>query len=153
MNDREIDRAIEAWKVSVQVQQHFNDIEMKIRNYALTLLLAVLASAGVAFREDEWEVAIVVLAAGVLVWLLFWLMDELWYHRLLIGAVTNALEIESQLRDDVPGIDLSTRIKDASAIVLGKRKREFRSKHKIRLFYWGVAFLLIVLMIAICLSS
>src|SRR5437899_2602163 len=30
--------AIEVWKAAVEVQKHFNDLELRIRNYAVTLL-------------------------------------------------------------------------------------------------------------------
>ena len=34
------DAVVEAWKKTVDVQQQFNDIELRIRNYAITLLVA-----------------------------------------------------------------------------------------------------------------
>jgi hypothetical protein len=36
----------EAWKTAVEVQQHFNTIEMQIRNIAVTVLTAAIAAAG-----------------------------------------------------------------------------------------------------------
>src|SRR5262245_28698375 len=115
MTDEEKDRAarsFEAWKVAVDVQKHFNDIEMRIRNYALTLLLAVLAGAGLALREHqavilfgvEVSLATIILAAGFVVWVAFYFMDELWYHKLLLGAVKQAADIERALDVIAPGI-------------------------------------------------
>jgi hypothetical protein len=42
---------IEAWKQTIQVQQHFNDLELRIRNYAITLLGALFGVAAYAFKE------------------------------------------------------------------------------------------------------
>lgn len=154
MDDKKIDRGLEVWKTAITVQQHFNDIEMKIRNYALTLLLAVLGAAGIAVREEAFlsvgsftlALGAVLLWAGLLVWIAFYFMDAHWYHRLLLGAVGQAMDLENELTAHVPGIGLSNRIKDESAIRWGrKRKREIRSADKIRIFYWGIAIVLIAL--------
>jgi hypothetical protein len=149
MTKDEIDRALEAWKVTVEVQQHFNDLEMRVRNYALTLLLAVVAGAGLALREHEqvdlfsWSMPLssLVLLAGLLAWLAFYLMDELWYHRLLVGAVKNGLEIEESLTPYVLGIGLTRAIGEASPLTVGKY--QMHSKHKIRLFYGIIAAILL----------
>lgn len=46
-----LEQAVDAWKQTVQVQEHFNDIELRIRNFAITLLLATLGAAGVAMKD------------------------------------------------------------------------------------------------------
>ena len=43
--------AIDVWKKIVDVQQHFNDIELRIRNYALTIFTATIA--GIGFLEKS----------------------------------------------------------------------------------------------------
>jgi hypothetical protein len=157
--DEKIRRGLEAWKVAVTVQQHFNDIEMKIRNYALTLLLAVFGAAGLAVREEAYisllgltvALGAVVLFAGLLVWMAFYFMDELWYHRLLLGAVKQAIELEKELQDDVPGIGLTNKIKDESALKWrwGDEDYELRSTGKIRVFYWFIAGVLLLLAVLV----
>jgi hypothetical protein len=158
MTDEEINRGLEAWKVTVEVQQHFNDIEMKIRNYALTLLLAVAAAAGVALRENRPGLAIWILVAGLVAWAAFYFMDEWWYHRLLIGAVKHGLELEDELRHSIPGIGLSNSIKNASAIHVGFGKEESGGKRwtfdisstwKIRIFYGVIAIIFLIAIIAV----
>jgi hypothetical protein len=42
---------LEMWKQTVQVQMHFNDIEMKVRTAAITVLTFVLGGASLALRE------------------------------------------------------------------------------------------------------
>jgi hypothetical protein len=74
-----IDRVIEIWKKTVDVQQHFNDLEMRIRNYAITVLGALLGFSGYLWKEQAvaqiWgcEVSLValVLLGSVVVWLSF----------------------------------------------------------------------------------
>ena len=37
-NDESTQFALETWKKTVDVQQHFNDLEMRIRNFAITVV-------------------------------------------------------------------------------------------------------------------
>jgi len=39
------------WKTTVVVQQHFNDLELRIRNFAVTLLVTVIGAAALALKE------------------------------------------------------------------------------------------------------
>ena len=86
---------IEVWKQTIQVQQHFNDIELRIRNYAITLLGAVFGVAAYAFKEHApTGVIIGLLLGGLILSYAFYFMDRHWYHRLLIGSVKHGLFIE-----------------------------------------------------------
>ena len=151
MTNEQIEHELEAWKVTVQVQQHFNDIELKIRNFALTLVVAVLGAAGFALREQAevglWgrttSLATVLLLAGLIGWGAFYFVDRIWYHRLLLGAVTHGRSIEQRLVTDVPGIRLTEAISEASPHKIGKW--EMHSDHKIIFFYSVIGSLLIVL--------
>lgn len=40
-----MDFVIEAWKKTIDVQQHFNTIEMQIRNIAVTVLTATIGAS------------------------------------------------------------------------------------------------------------
>jgi len=96
---------IEIWKKAVDVQQHFNDIEMRIRNFAITLAVGVVGALAITLKEHlVLELFGGSISAGVLVLLVgvfgigaFWFMDRLWYHRLLVGAVKHAASIETHL--------------------------------------------------------
>jgi hypothetical protein len=151
MRDEEIQWELEAWKVTVQVQQHFNDIELKVRNLALTLLVAVLGAAGLALREQAevrilggtTSLATVLLLAGAVGWGAFYFVDRIWYHRLLLGAVTHGRDIEKRLSSQVPGIGLTESISQSSPYKLWKRW-ELHSDHKIALFYSAIGALLVV---------
>lgn len=181
----EMKYTIEAWKQSVDVQQHFNEICMKIRNYYITVVTALLALIGVIlsrvtdpfFAIGPWDVhtALPVLAAIVLASYLFYFIDRHWYHRLLLGAVRNALEIENHLDNSVTGIQLTTKIGDASPIdvsswapgsvllwLLGvvfgadpriRRDNMIHSDAKISIFYKSIAAMFAVLFVATALSG
>lgn len=52
--DAEINRLIEAWKHSLSVQQHFNDLSLRIRNIAVTVLGAGLAATGILVDKEYY---------------------------------------------------------------------------------------------------
>lgn len=113
---------LEAWKTTVQVQQHFNDIAMKIRSLAITVLTAVLAAAAVAIKDgtklDVFGVSVplgsALLFVGAVTWALFYFVDQIWYHRLLLGAVKHGLALEKKLAAYGDGFGLTTAIKKES---------------------------------------
>jgi hypothetical protein len=80
---------VEAWKTTVQVQQHFNDIEMKIRSLAITVLTAVLAAAAVAIKngtkldvsDHGVPLGSALLLVGAITWGLFFFVDKIWSNR------------------------------------------------------------------------
>jgi hypothetical protein len=106
---------VEIWKTIIGVQMHFNDIEMRIRSIFITLVLALCASIG--FLTDKkpavvlggitiFFVALVPLL-GVVATYLFYFIDRHWYHRLLVGAVKHAIEIEKKHTETMPELALS----------------------------------------------
>jgi hypothetical protein len=128
---------VEAWKKTVDVQQHFNDIEMRVRNLALTILGAVVAFA--KFLDLRGEGAAAVLPQGFLFIALvvliaaFWFMDKHWYHRLLMGAVMEGAALEKALNDLGVPITLGTNISAQSPITIFRRR--MHSSFKVDLFY------------------
>jgi hypothetical protein len=143
------DRAyyLEVWKKTVDVQQHFNDLELRIRNLAVTVLGAILSLAAfsvektitIRLYERTVPVAVLLVIVALITWGAFYLMDRHWYHRLLIGAVKHGLEIEKLL----PGASLTKAIGDESPIKIGNR--QIRSTNKMDLFYSLIGAALIVL--------
>jgi hypothetical protein len=154
-----VDHQIDAWKTTVEVQMHFNDIEMKVRGLGITLVTAILGAAALAIR-DATEVRIfgsniqlgsVVLAAGLVVWGAIWFVDQVWYHRLLLGAVAHGEHLEELLEESVPGIGLAKSIRLHSAYPVpilrnaDGKSRTLRSNQKMNLFYGIVAGILLLL--------
>lgn len=148
---------VDVWKKIVDVQQHFNDMEMRIRSYAITLLVAVLGAAALGIEEGisvpvfglHPPLGALVLAAGLLGWLSFYLMDRLWYHRLLQGAVMQGVEIENRIRPVLPEIALSDAIKVASPFKWFGKWGSVGSNQKMDIFYGTVAAILAALIFAI----
>lgn len=148
---------VEVWKKTVDVQQHFNDIELRIRGLALTVLTAVLGAAALALRYRlalhvqglKIELASVLVIVGFIVWMAFYFVDQVWYHRLLIGAVRHGEMLEEMLNEKVPGIGLTKRISQESPYSFRflRKSRRIHSKHKLKIFYWSIAVLLIVAVI------
>jgi hypothetical protein len=140
---------IEIWKTIIDVQKHFNELEMRIRNVAVTVLAAFLAAAGFTMKENMhvtlWigrvSLTSLVLLGAALCWLAFYGMDRFWYHRLLIGSVKQGLVAEGALAATYPEIRLTKAIGDESPITIGSR--QIHSSRKIDIFYWLIASLLL----------
>jgi hypothetical protein len=125
---------------------HFNGIELQIRNYAVTLLVAVTGAAAYAFKTNfnldigghSFSMALAVLPAGILGWSAFYFMDRLWYHKLLLGAVYQTLALEKLL----PELELSHAVGRESPIRVGTKG--IHSTEKIDFFYTaGLIFLIL----------
>jgi hypothetical protein len=130
----EQERLIEVWKQIVDVQMHFNDMLMRTRNYALTLLLATLGAAGVALEKlpamtgAGWSAAglslpSVLLLAGEVGLFAFYFLDRFYYHPLLVASVAKATEIEQWLFRTNPAIDLTATISTFSRVVVIRKTR------------------------------
>lgn len=147
-----IGRSLEVWKTVITVQQHFNDIEMRIRNFALTLLVAILGASALAFRERRTifilefrtSLATLLLIGGTITWLAFYFVDQIWYHRLLVGAVGHGMELETLLAKHVPGIGLTQAIGKASPNRLFGLVT-LHSRHKMKIFYFVIVAILLFL--------
>lgn len=163
MTGEERDAYIEMWKQTIDVQKHFNDIELRIRGLALTVLTFVLGGASLAIRDGtkirlywfDLQMGTLILAFGTLLWLTFYFVDQVWYHRLLIGAVVHGQELERELRKVLPIAGLTHRISENSPylvkISIAKKvlwQYEIHSNQKISFFYWFVAILLIIVALA-----
>lgn len=118
---------LDAWKKMVDVQQHFNDIELRIRHFAVTVFAATFAALAYALEHPQ-ELTLLgyktPLTTGVLVvsltsWLAFYFMDRWWYHQLLKGSVLEAIDLEKQLQQHFRNINLTTRIGERSPIKYG----------------------------------
>ena len=143
MTDPELDRLVEAWKMTVQVQQHFNDIELRIRALVITVLTAVVGAVAVAVQQNRADLGAAIAFVGIIATVVFWFVDEIWYHRLLLGSVQNGLVLEGILPT---GFGLTKAIGDSSpwtapAILGGKT---LHSTDKLRVFYVGLGLMLAV---------
>jgi hypothetical protein len=151
-----LDARIDIWKKIVDVQMHFNELEMKIRNFAVLLLSAFIGAAGLSLKEDirltHWNIplATAILGAASAVVLLFYFVDRVWYHPLLKGSVFAGLNIEDEIdtAHTMPGIRLTNTIGSHSAVRVPLFKKDLRSGTKISLFYLSTFALFLGLSIA-----
>ena len=156
---------VEIWKKVVDVQQHFNDLELRIRNFALALTGTFLALGGYAIKETvstrlfgiDVSVASLIVLAAIVPLSAFYFMDKWWYHKLLDGAVQAGIASEAQLRALGYDVALGTKISEASPItnrLYGKKidstcpfytlpKRQMHSRHKMDVFY-GILFISLI---------
>lgn len=135
---------IEIWKKIVEVQQHFNDLELRIRNFALIVTGAFLGLGGYAIKDAgivklfglEVSIAGLVVVSAIFPLTAFYFMDRLWYHRLLDGSVYAGIEAETALKDLGYKVDLGFKIKEHSPFKLWLTKEKMiRSATKMDLFY------------------
>jgi hypothetical protein len=148
MDDREFAHeqrklAFEAWKSIVDVQMHFNDMVMRVRNLAITLLAAIFGAAALSLEKNLYfhvfnrdiHIAFWIICFGTLAWLGVGLMDWGYYNRLLLGAVKKATDIEEQNKID-PIFGMVGMITEES-----RRVGPFRiyARHKILFFYLFIA--------------
>jgi hypothetical protein len=173
MDNDERRSIIEIWKTIVEVQQHFNDIAMKIRGLFITIAVAVAAAQGFLF-EKRLSVSIgtvTVLFAtflpliGIVATYLFYFIDRYWYHKLLLGAVLQGGMIEEKYAQELPELGLGKQISDQSPVELKswfgrriadlvvsddryKRNKKLHSDAKIELFYKSIVLLFFLWFIA-----
>lgn len=135
---------LEVWKATIEVQKHFNELSLRVRSLAVTVLGAFLAAAGYALKEkaavsflgQQVSLTGMILLGALVCWSAFYVMDRLWYHRLLRAAVQHGRTVEASVSDAVPGIGLTTAIDDASPLW------GMRAGHRLSIFYGFIAVLL-----------
>ncbi|KHT31883.1 hypothetical protein [Pectobacterium carotovorum] len=141
---------VDIWKQVINTQQHFNDLGMKIRNFAILILSAFIGAIGVSFKSGysmpifgyPTSVSTILSFGAALIWLLFFFVDVYWYHPLLVGAVKKGMDIEKNIGDELKDIiNLTHYVGKESPVKI--RKLELHSKHKAKVFYLGVFSILI----------
>lgn len=144
---------ISIWEKVVDVQMHFNDLCLRIRNFSISILGVLLGSAAIAYRfagyiiilSHKIPTATIFIGISIVVWISFYLMDRFWYHELLKGAVHHAHEIEKSLKGVAPEIELAQSIRDQS-----HKSLKMSAAKKLNIFYIGI---LIVQVIAFVVLS
>jgi hypothetical protein len=136
---------VDMWKKSVDVQQHFNDIEWRIRGLALTVATFAIGAAGVAAKDGTKVAGVslgtLVVLVGLILWYAFYFVDRVWYHPLLQAAVDHGMQIEAEIKKYLPRAGMTSTIKARSPQSVGKilrfvsRKPTMYSKDKLNWFY------------------
>lgn len=134
---------VEIWKKIVDVQQHFNDLELRIRNFALVVTGAFLGLGGYAIKDggvitllgQVISIAGLVVFSAIIPLFAFYFMDRFWYHRLLEGSVKAGIEAEAALNGLGYKVNLGTEISTASPFKLWPTSWHVHSKTKMDMFY------------------
>ncbi len=150
---------IEIWKKTIEVQQHFNDIGLKIRTAAVTVLSAFIAAIGFSIKENlivtifdsQMALSVVLSLGAMVVWWAFYFMDKNWYHRFLLGAV----EYGEFLEKGNPALFGESGL---TGVIRKKSPNKFcsielHSNHKFYIFYGVPVVLLIIVAYGIYSSS
>lgn len=132
---------IEIWKQTVSVQQHFNDIALKIRNLAMTFLAAVVAGIGLSLKDKlsidfigvQIPVAIIICIGGIIIIQAFLFMDRYWYHQLLMGSVQYGEYLEKEYPHIFGQIGLTSQISASSKV--NYNNKVISSSDKFTIFY------------------
>ena len=155
-----INKKLECWKTTIGVINQFNDLELRIRNFGLTIVGVLLGATPFTLKDMlfihigrfDVSISVFLIIAALIVWLAFYFMDRLWYHDLLKGAVDHGEKIEESLKTEITEIVmLTTRISEASE----KRKLfglQLTSPRKMDMFYGIFALCLILIAIVLCFS-
>jgi hypothetical protein len=167
---------LEAWKKTIDVQQHFNTIQMQIRGTAVTVVTAAVAAAGV-LKGQEVTAAIeamkmnkpvvlptahvlglqlspptLIVAAGLVAWIAFWSIDRLWYHRLLRGAVEHGETLEDLLGNEKAVIlGLTKKISETSRFKSPLTGKKVNAGRRLNWFYALVGIVLCAIAAALAL--
>ena len=161
MNEKEVELEklklqVDVWKKVVDVQQHFNDLEMKVRNFGLLIISAFISAIGVSLKSHyevplfgvDFPVGSIIALVALFVWNLVFFVDVYWYHPLLKGAVVKGIELEKYIEPHLPKMGLTSAIGEASSIKFLFWK-ELRSTTKAKIFYHGVSSALLVISISL----
>ncbi len=142
---------IDIWKNTVDVQKHFNNIEMNIRSFVLTLFTFLIGAIGFGIKENTSlfifsnyvSLGELICIGGLVPIFGFYLLDRHHYHRLLHSAVRNAMLIENNIKNIYPQINLASSIKKGSPIKIPLTKWEINSDKKVDIFYFSLVSILI----------
>lgn len=99
---------LEEWKQVSEMQMHFNDMIIRMRTLAVSVVISVFGAAGFAIGQfedrfvpvagEEVHVAAIVIAFGLILWLTIFAIDYGYYYKLLIGAVRRGWQIDDAFR-------------------------------------------------------
>ncbi len=149
---RVVEVKLEMWKKTIDVQMHFNELEMKIRNFAVLLISAFIGGAGLALKEgmtvDSLNVSLasVLLYSAAFLTIVFYLADRFWYHPLLLGSVIHGMAVEKSLAaSGFSEASLTHAVGDASGVKLLFTDIKIRSSKKIAIFYMPMFLIFAVL--------
>ena len=103
------------WIEYEKIAMHFNELLMQLRLRALAGVSAVVTLSGVFATESDsfnWTLIAFVCSFLLIIWVAIFVIDKLYYERLLSGAIAPILELEKTAEVDNHRILMSTKIRD-----------------------------------------
>jgi hypothetical protein len=146
-----LEALIEDWKTTVQTQQHFNDLQLRLRSFFITLYAAVLTAAAYALKEHAtvpfgpWSITLATIICGFgLIMIVAFYYTDWGYHQLLKGAVAHGTVAEAALKEKLPSAGLTAAISKSSkeSKFLGFIKT--KSDARLNWFYGSLFFVMLV---------
>lgn len=135
--EKELENLIKIWDRTIDVQKHFNDIELKIRQLAITvsglLLGGIITASKLNLSENSNLIPIGFLITAI-IWIVFYFMDKYWYHPLLKGSVYAGIELESQISSKLNFKGLTKHIGEKSPINNKLRIKIFKNMPILEVF-------------------
>ncbi|OGO08870.1 MAG: hypothetical protein A2Y61_06165 [Chloroflexi bacterium RBG_13_60_13] len=99
---------LEEWKQVTGMQMHFNDMIIRMRTLAVSVVISVFGAAGFAIGQfedrfvhiagEDVHVAAIVIAFGLVLWLTIFIIDYGYYYKLLVGSVRRGWQIDDAFR-------------------------------------------------------
>jgi hypothetical protein len=137
---------LEQWKTAVNAQMHFNDMLMRTRSLAATVVIGVFGAAAALVGQyptriitvccRSVHISVVVIAFGLVLLVCAFLLDYLYYYRLLLAAVERGEALERELSTLVPA-GLSPTF--SLALYLSEKVSR-RHAQAILMFFYGIPF-------------
>lgn len=115
----------EEFKLSVDVQMHFNDMLMKMRTLVITFIITIFGAAAYLLKERihvkiinyQIHPSAFIVLFGVILSIGVFVMDYFYYYKMLIGAVNRSYDIKTKFdenyRNDYELFNLPYKIRDA----------------------------------------
>ena len=108
----------EVWQKYQDIAMHFNDLIIKVRIQALGGVAAIITVVGFIFKAKggiPWDIMTAIFGFLLIFWGAIWILDFLYYNRLLLGAIDALLKIEelSERNDTINLLDMSHKIEAA----------------------------------------
>ena len=149
----------EIWKQYESIAMHFNDLISKIRLQAIGGVGTISIVVGFFSKDisecSRWIILGFAFLMLIFVWVSIWLLDCLYYSRLLAGAVKAVIHIEkiSKASEDVEELCMSQYIEDAVKGDTSKLTSDVNYKWKSRkgiILFYSIVLVALMLFSLIC---
>jgi len=92
------------WKTVIETQMHFNDMLMRMRTAAISVVVAIFGAAAALmgqFPDQRLSIcgrkvhaSVGVIFGGLVLWIVIFIMDYCYYYKMLLGAVERGQEFD-----------------------------------------------------------